>query len=337
MIIDDFDTDNEILIIAEIGNNHEGSYSLAEEMIGLAAEAGAGAVKFQTIVPDRLVSANETERIKQLSRFQFTYEQFENLAQTARQNGLLFLSTPFDLESAKVLDRIVPAFKVSSGDNNFYPLLEVLAKTGKPIIISSGLADLAGIAYSKAFIESVWHENNIVQEMAILHCISSYPVNPDDVNLNAINTLKGLGCTVGYSDHTLGIDASLYAVALGARIIEKHFTIDKNYSSFRDHQLSADPQEMSELVRRIKEAAVLLGSPNKQVQAGEETALISMRRSIVAIRDLPKGKVLTMEDITWVRPGLGLPPGQETRILGKQLIRSVKCGEQMLIEDFREE
>ncbi|MGE5417647.1 MAG: N-acetylneuraminate synthase family protein [Acidobacteriota bacterium] len=336
MKVDSFDIGKEVLVIAEIGNNHEGSFTLAEEMIGLAADAGVGAVKFQTIVPTKLVSVSETERIKQLSRFQFTYEQFEKLAQTAQKAGLMFLSTPFDIESAAILDRFVPAFKISSGDNNFYPLLEVIAGTGKPVIMSTGLTDMTGVAYSKAFIENIWREQNIVQDIAILHCVSSYPVGPEQVNLQAINTLKQLGCTVGYSDHTLGIDASLFAVALGARIIEKHFTKDKNYSSFRDHQLSADPQEMTELVKRIKELAVLLGSEAKELQTCEEAALLSMRRSIVADRDISKGSFLTINDITWVRPGSGLSPGQECRILGRQLNRSVKRGEQLLFEDFED-
>jgi len=331
MKIGGFDLDKDILIIAEIGNNHEGSYALAEKMIGLAAKMGAGAVKFQTIVPERLATVLDKERIRQLRRFQLSHKEFEGLSKVAKKEGILFLSTPFDIESVNFLKPLVPAFKIASGDNNFFPLIEAVAHTGKPIIISSGLCDLKQISKAKAFIERIWRKDRITQEMAVLHCVTSYPVKADEANLLAIRTLhKKLGVTVGYSDHTLGIDAAVLSVALGARIIEKHFTIDKNYSDFRDHKISADPKDFAELVRRVKETVMMLGDGRKPIQESEEVFLEKVRRSIVARRNLSKGDVINLDNIDWVRPGGGLPPGSEKSILGKVLKKPVKKGEMIL-------
>lgn len=333
MNIGTMDTNKKVVIIAEVGNNHEGSYTLAEELIGRAAEAGADAVKFQTIVPERLVSVQQTARIEQLKKFQFSYEQFAALKRVADSAGILFLSTPFDIESAFLLDTIVPAFKIASGDNTFFPLLETVATTGKPIIMSAGMTELNEIQASKEFIERVWQRNSISSELALLHCVVSYPTPPEEANLLAIRALHTLGCTVGYSDHTIGVQAAVLSVALGARIIEKHFTLDKNYSAFRDHQLSADPKDLQELVQRVREAELLLGEEIKHVQAVEAGNVGPVRRSIVAACDLPQGHVLRREDISWVRPGGGLAPGREGEILGKPLCRNVQSGEQILASD----
>lgn len=333
MNIGAIDTNAKVMIIAEVGNNHEGSYTLAEELVGRAAEAGADAVKFQTIVPERLVSAQQTARIEQLKKYQFSYEQFTGLKRTADSEGIVFLSTPFDIESALFLDTIVPAFKIASGDNTFFPLLEAVAKTGKPIIMSAGMTELDEIRKSKEYIEHVWKRESIVSELALLHCVVSYPTPPEEANLLAIQALRALGGTVGYSDHTIGVQAAILSVALGARIIEKHFTVDKNYSAFRDHQLSADPADLEELVQRVREAELLLGEETKRVQTAEAGNVGPVRRSIVAARDLPQGHVLRHEDISWVRPGGGLAPGSEDKILGKSLHRNVQSGEKILADD----
>lgn len=332
MKIGNFDLDKEILIIAEIGNNHEGSYTLAEEMIGVAAEAGAGAVKFQTIVPTKLVSATQKERVQQLTKFQLSYDEFEKLSRVAEQAGVLFLSTPFDLESAKFLNPLVPAFKIASGDNNFFPLLDVVARTGKPIIMSAGLTDLAQIKQSKAFIEQIWQTEHLTSELALLHCVVSYPTPPAEAHLLAIKTLHQLGVTVGYSDHTIGLEAAVLAVALGARIIEKHFTLDKHYSDFRDHQLAADPAELAQLVRRVNEAVELLGDPQKRIYDSEQTIGDKARRSIVARRELAEGTVVSWDDLAWVRPGGGLVPGSEQLVVGKRLTQSLQEGDMILLD-----
>ena len=333
MNIGDFNTDKKVLVIAEIGNNHEGDYSLAEEMIGRAAETGVGAVKFQTIVPDKLVSIRKEERIEQLERFRLSYDEFERLSKVAQKENILFLSTAFDIESARFLEHLIPAFKIASGDNNFYPLIEIVAGFGKPIILSCGLADLIQVNYTKAFIEKLWSDLGVSMEMAVLHCVASYPVPTSDANLGVIRTLeRELGCVCGYSDHTLGIEAAVLSVGAGARIVEKHFTLDKNFSDFRDHQLSADPKEFERLVERIREAEELMGSGAKVLLECEKDSKMAVRRSIVAARNLVKGEILQYDDITWVRPGRGIPPGQESQVLGRAVRRSVNLGEAITLD-----
>ena len=333
MKIGNFNLDKDILIVAEIGNNHEGSYSLAEEMIGLASEAGVGAVKFQTFQTEHYVSQNDQKRFNKLKSFELTYKEFENLNKVANQSGLIFLSTPFDLESAKFLNTIAPAFKISSGDNNFYPLLETVAQFGKPIILSGGLSELGQLRYAKSLIQKVWDDLKIKQNLAILHCVSSYPVPYEEANLSVISRLKKyLQCIIGYSDHTIGIEAATLSAALGARIIEKHFTIDKNYSDFRDHQLSADPEEMAQLVKKIHQIKILMGSGKKIIQPSEEVAAFAVRRSIAANRNLPTGTIINWDDLTWVRPADGLPPGKESLVVGKTLSKHLNMGEPITLD-----
>ena len=335
MKIANYDTEKKVFIIAEIGNNHEGSYSLAEEMIGKAAEAGACAVKFQTIVPEKLVSISQKDRIEQLKRFQLTYDEFERLNKVAKHENILFLSTPFDIESVHFLNSIVPAFKIASGDNNFFPLIEVIAQTGKPIIMSAGLIDLLEVRKTIDFISNIWNENAIDQDIAILHCVTSYPTALEEANLSTIKELQSLNVTIGYSDHTIGTEAAVLSVALGARIVEKHFTIDKNYSDFRDHQLSADPNEFSQLVERVEIASKLLGQSRKTVQESEKLVMEKIRRSIVARKDLDENTVLTLDDISWVRPGGGLAPGNEEMVLGKRLKVKVAAGELITLDNLK--
>lgn len=335
MKIGPVDLEQEVLVVAEVGNNHEGDIIRAERMIASAAQAGARAVKFQTIVPDRLVSVSQHDRILQLTRFQLSYRQFERLAEVAARHQVLFLSTPFDLESAHFLAHLVPAFKIASGDNNFFPLLEVVARTGKPVILSAGLMDLTEVEHTKAFLERIWADSNAAPGLAVLHCVVSYPTSPADAHLAAVQSLAGLGVTPGYSDHTLGIEAAVLSVALGARIIEKHFTLDKNLSDFRDHQLAADPGELAELVRRVKNAQELLGAGGKRQMPCEAEAALRVRRSIVAARDLEPNSLLQWEDFGWVRPGGGLAPGQEALLLNKRLVRPIRKGEMIGLADCR--
>ena len=336
MKIGNFDTDKQVFIVAEIGNNHEGSYTLAEEMIGLAAEAGANAVKFQSIIPKKLVSPKDMDRIAQLHRFQLSQEQTEKLKGIADREGVLFLSTPFALESVAFLNNLVPAFKVASGDNNFYPLLATIAKTGKPILLSTGMAGLAEIKEAVAFLHSTWKDQGIPStSLAVLHCVVSYPTPPAEANLLAIRTLQTLGMTVGYSDHTLGIEAAVLSCALGARIIEKHFTINKNYSSFRDHQLSADPPELKEMVARIRATQVLLGDGEKRVMDSERESRV--RRSIVAGRRIEAGEIITGKDLNWVRLGHGLEPGCEQSLIGKRVRATIDDGDAILLDNLADQ
>ncbi len=341
MKIGPVDLEKEVLVVAEIGNNHEGDFGLARDMIGLAAEAGAGAVKFQTIRAERLVSPSDPDRVRMLKKFELTDGQFRELSAAAERAGVLFLSTPFDPDGVKSLEPLVPAFKISSGDNTFYPLLETAARAGKPILLSTGLADLSRIGYAKALIERTWLEEGrrdlAADGLALLHCVTAYPTPPREANLAAIPRLRSeFGRTVGYSDHTLGIEAAVTSAALGARVVEKHFTIDHNHSAFRDHRLSADPKELAEMIRRIRETLILLGEEEGNPGPSETAARDAVRRSIVAARDLPAGHILSWPDLSWTRPGLGLAPGREALVLGRKTGREIGAGEMILPEILEE-
>ncbi len=254
------------------------------------------------------------------------------LAERAKEAGVMFVSTPFDIGSAEMLAGFAPAIKIASGDNDFFPLLGAVARTGKPVILSTGMLDLAGVERAKAHIEAEWAHAGIKGDLAILHCVAAYPTPDDQANLGAIRDLSKLGVTVGYSDHTLGIDAAVLSVGLGARIVEKHFTLDKNLSDFRDHKISADPKEFAEMVRRIRHAEAMLGTGVKRPMPAEEPNIPLVRRAIVALRDLEPGTVIAAEHLTWVRPRRGLEPGREAELVGRRLGLGVAKGDPVLPE-----
>lgn len=328
MQIGNVDLERRVLVVAEIGNNHEGDAAVAAELVERAAEAGADAVKFQTFAVERFVSPRDTARYQRMQKFELAPAQFEALAAHAQRLGLAFLSTPLDLGSADALEPIVDAFKIASGDNTFWPLIDRVAAKGKPVLVGGGLLDVAGLA---ATVERI---STAGAPAAVLHTVSSYPTPPEEAGLLGIAALRdGLDCVVGYSDHTIGVAAAPLAVALGARIVEKHFTLDKSFSDFRDHALSADPPELEELVRRVREAETLLGSHGKNVQPSELAGAESLRRSIVAARALAAGEELRSGDLMWLRPGGGVPPGDEAQLLGRTLRRAVALGEQLTLDD----
>lgn len=328
MIIGNRDTSRRVLVVAEIGNNHEGRFEVAQELVRRAAECGVDAVKTQTFRTEHYVSCQDAARFARLKSFELSEAQIGALSELAHSLGLLFLSTPFDLASAAVLEPLVDAYKIASGDINFYPLLARVADSGKPLIISTGASDLEQVARTVEFVRARWRERGVAGDLAVLHCVSSYPVPPAQANLRSIPFLADrLGVTVGYSDHVIGCEAAVLAVGLGARIVEKHFTLDKGFSDFRDHQISADPAEMRDLVARIGEASAMLGEFAKEVQPAERAAVAEIRRSIVAGGDLPVGLRLREADITWIRPAGGLPPGDEDRLVGRVLRRAVHFGE----------
>jgi N,N'-diacetyllegionaminate synthase len=329
--IGSFDTDREVLVVAEIGNNHEGNFEVAKRLVRAAAETGVDAVKFQTFRTEHYVSRSDSTRFDRLKSFELSYSEFAELSELARSLGLLFLSTPFDLESAEFLEGIVDGLKIASGDNDFYPLLERVSRSAKPMIVSTGLSDELQVDRT---LNCIRRNRETLDNVALLHCVVAYPVPDEQASLRSIPFLASrYGVTVGYSDHTIGIEAAVVAVVLGARIIEKHFTLDKNFSSFRDHQISADPADMKMLVANVRNASSLLGSSGKKIQAAEAPALTAVRRSIVAGRDLSAGHRLQLSDLTWIRPGGGLSPGQEDHLVGKRLRRAVVFGEPLGISD----
>ncbi len=333
MNIGGVDLDREVLVVAEVGNNHEGDMGRARELVLRAAEAGAQAVKFQTIVPERLVSRSQGARIEQLRRFCLNYDQFAELADVAARAKILFMSTPFDLESVRFLAPLVPAFKIASSDNNFSELLQAVAATGKPVLLSTGMADMDDVKRSCAVMEAEWRTRGAAPGLVLLHCVSAYPTPPESANLLAMRSLeRETGYPVGYSDHTLGIEAAVLSAALGARVIEKHFTLSRTQSEFRDHQLSAEPAELAELVRRVKFARAALGDGVKRLMPVEQGVAAAARRSAVARRALAAGHVIDHGDLDWLRPGGGVAPDSAAALIGRRLGRAVAAGDMITLD-----
>ncbi len=324
------DLNARILIVAEIGNNHEGNFDVACRLVEAAAASGVDAVKFQTFKTERFTSNADPARFERLRKFELSQDQFRALERLARERGLIFLSTPLDLESARFLAPLVDVFKIASGDNNFWPLIDYVANTGKPLIISTGMADMAHVERVAEHARAAGADGRL----ALLHCVAAYPAPAGELNLRAIPAMAtATGCPVGWSDHTLDAEASFAAAAIGARIIEKHFTLDKNFSAFRDHQLSADPPEMRRIVDGVRRIEQMLGAPVKAIQPSEQATCTPARRSIAAACDLARGHRLRAEDLMWVRPAIGLPPGEERRVLARSLVRDVKLGEAITEQD----
>jgi N,N'-diacetyllegionaminate synthase len=329
------DTDASIALVAEIGNNHEGSIALAEEMIEAAFTTGADAVKLQTFVPELYVSSVQVDRLEMLRRFALPDEDLQRLLSDYRSRGLTLFSTPFDLTSLHSLST-APLLKISSGDLTFTQLLEAAARAKKDIIISTGASTLFEVEEAVAVITRTWDEVGYQGGLAALHCVSAYPAPPEAVNLRAIGALRDAlpDVVIGYSDHALGIEVALAAAAAGARIIEKHFTLNKNFSDFRDHQLSADPGEFSQLRARLDVLDTMLGSGIKEPQDVETEMRTAIRRSITTTRELPAGHRLGESDLCIVRPGGGLIPSRLSEVVGQSLISDTSAGYSLVDGDI---
>ena len=321
------------IVVAEIGNNHEGNFDVARELVRCAVASGANAVKFQTFRTEAFVSPKDEARFQRLKKFELTPAQFGDLSRLAKSLGALFISTPLDLGSAGVLEPLVDALKIASGDNDFFPLIERVAHTSLPIIVSTGSSDWQRVRAAVECVRAI-RGARTAESLLVTHCVSCYPAPLDQVNLSAIPALASeFDVAAGYSDHTIGIEACVLAIAAGARLIEKHFTLDHHYSDFRDHQLSADPMELAELVRRARDAAVMWGRAEKTLQRCERDSAPAIRRSIVANRDLPAGHRVAFEDLAWLRPAGGLAPGREAEVVGRALKRAVAASERLTMAD----
>lgn len=332
MILCGKNLDRERILVAEIGNNHEGDPALAMQMVTAAADAGADAVKVQVIDPERLVNKCQVERIEQLSKFRLGMPTLLKMADLARARGIGFLASAFDEDSLLEISRLVDGVKIASGDLDFDQLLIVAAKTGKPVILSTGMGTLDEVRHAVSTVVSHLPEGRSPYDtLALLHCVSLYPVPLPAANLAAIATLHNtFNLTVGYSDHTLGIEAAIVSLAFGARIIEKHFTLDNTKSSFRDHQLSANPEDLRRLSEVLHKYEEIVGDGGKTTSAAELAAAQMARRSIVAARDLEAGTILALEDLAYVRPRNGLPPSASDSLIGRKLRSPLRQHEVLL-------
>lgn len=320
---------NKVYIIAEAGVNHNGDIETAKKLIEIAAESGADAVKFQTFKAEKLVtreaakaeyqkettSGHETQ-FQMLKKLEIDHDSHHVLFNHCRKHHIEFLSSPFDLESVDLLaDLGLPLFKIPSGEINNVPLIKKIARLNKKVIFSSGMSNLADIEFAlNLLLTNSCERRNI----SILHCNTEYPTPFEDVNLNAMITIQqAFKVEVGYSDHTSGIEVSIAAVALGARIIEKHFTLDKNMEG-PDHKASIDPAELKVMVRAIRNIEKAMGNGIKQPSVSELKNREIARKSIVAARDIKKGEIFNEENLTIKRPGNGISPSLWDQVIGKE-------------------
>ncbi len=320
---------SKIFVVAEIGINHNGSVSQAEKMIEAAAKSGADAVKFQSFRADRLLIPSRDRYAQQtdgaesayqmLRRCELSFEDQEKLKKHADDLGILFLSTPFDEESVDFLDSLgVPVFKVASADITHAPLLCHIASKGKPVLLSTGMSFLSEVA------DAIWNlKSSGAKEIVLMHCVSAYPAAPQSMNLRALQTLQSyFELSVGLSDHSEGILLPLVAVALGAVIVEKHFTLDKQANG-PDHKASIDPSELKLLVRSLRDVEASLGDGRKRPSAIEEECRLVSRRSIVAGVDIRANEPIAPWMLTYKRPGTGLEPRNCEKLIGMIARRNI--------------
>lgn len=326
---------NPCFIIAEAGVNHNGDVKSAKKLIDIAKDAEADAVKFQTFKAEGVVTEmvpmvayqQETLGIKKsqlemLRQYELDYTDFRRLKKYCDKKDIIFLSTPHTMDSIDFLDDLVPAFKFASGDLTNTPALMHAAKKCKPMILGTGMSTLSEV---KEALNSVYNQGN--KDVIMLHCTTNYPCPLEEVNFRAMQTMqKKLDCLIGYSDHTLGLMAPLMAVSLGAVLIEKHFTLDKNMEG-PDHKASLNPEELKEMVRTVRDVETALGDGTKQSTINEEKIKEITRKSIVAKIAILKGTMIENKMLDFKRPGSGIEPKLVKFIVGKVANKDIKKDE----------
>jgi|TARA_B110000305_G_C19452897_1_gene649083 N-acetylneuraminate synthase len=328
------------LIIAEAGVNHNGNLKIAKKLIDAAKKCGADYVKFQTFDPNLIttpesdlapyqkkIKLGETKQIKMLQKLSLTNDNFQELYLYCKKKKIKFLSSPFDIESINFLKNRIKMdfYKVPSGEINNYPYLKFLGKLNKKILLSTGMSKLKEINFAlRTLVNSGTKRNNIT----IMHCISDYPTNIKDVNLKFIETLKKISKNVGFSDHTMGNLPAILAVALKAKIIEKHFTLNKKMKG-PDHAMSLDINEFKTFVKKIRDAEIILGKNKKILTKGEKILKNFARKSLVAKNFIKKGERFNKFNLTTKRPGDGKSPILWNKIIGKKATKNFKKNEKI--------
>lgn len=336
-------------IIAEAGVNHNGDMNLAFRLIDAAAHAGAHAVKFQSFITEELITPQAPKagyqvettgqagsQYPMLKALELSADQHAALQDYCQASGILYLCTPYERTSADMLDRMdVAAYKIASTDTTNLPFLAYIARKNRPVILSTGMSSLGEVEQAIEVLERGGLEHKLV----LLQCTSEYPAPVEEVNLKAILTLQqAFGYPVGFSDHTQGIGASPWAVVLGAAVIEKHFTLDRNLPG-PDHRASLEPDELAELVRTVRQVQAALGDGIKRPMPSEIANKPRMQKSLVARRTIQAGETISAEDLTCKRPGTGLPPSFFDRVVGRRAARSIAADEMIALSaiDWRTE
>lgn len=338
------DTSRKIFIIAEAGVNHNGRLNLAYELVDVAKEAGADAIKFQTFKAEKVVSSkapkaeyqkkatsSDESQLEMIKKLELSFEDFVKLKKYCDKKGIMFLSTPFDHQSIDFLYNLIDIYKIPSGEIINYPYLKHIAAKNKPIIMSTGMTNLGEVEEAINTIRTV----NSEAKISLLHCTTNYPTSYEEVNLKAIQTLAiAFKLPVGYSDHTLGIEVPIAAVALGARIIEKHFTLDKKLLG-PDHKASLEPGELKEMIKAIRNIEKALGNGIKKPNKSEIEIIKVARRSLISTRDIRVGEIIKESDIIIKRPGTGIPPKFKEIVIGIRIINDIRQDEPFRWENFK--
>lgn len=329
-----------VYIIAEAGVNHNGSFDLAKKMVDVAKDAGADCIKFQTFVAENLATkkANKADyqkkttdqhetQLDMLKNLELTFDEFIKLSHYCNEKKIDFMSTAFDFQSMNFLEKLdVKKWKIPSGEITNLPYLIRIAKTNTPVILSTGMSTLNEVEEAIKILK-----RNGSKEITVLHCTTDYPTHYADVNLSAMITMKNeFNLPVGYSDHTLGINVSIAAVALGATVIEKHFTLDRSMDG-PDHKASLEPLELKEMIMGIRNIEKALGDGKKKPSESEKKNIEIARKSIVASKFISKGEVFTVDNITVKRPGNGISPMKWFEIMGQTAKKNISEDEMIEI------
>lgn len=322
------DLSEEILLIAEIGVNHEGSLEKAKELIGLAADAGADAVKFQSYTPEKFICADDAERLERVGRFGLSEIDHHELAKVAKDKNVYFFSSAISEDWVPLLAELGEAIKIASADITFEPVIRAAAATGRIVILSTGGSTIEEVDQAVEWVRDEVSDALLKDRLILLHCVSSYPTPMEEANLNSIPFMAARypNITIGYSNHALGREVVNAAVVLGARVIEVHFTDEKEGRDFHDHKLSADAKDISYFAEMLPKLAKVGGAVDKKPQECEREIVPIIRKGLIAAKDLPVGHTLSATDLNYARPSTGFPASALPDVCGRILNVPIKAG-----------
>lgn len=321
------DLGREVAIVAEIGVNHEGDVEAASRLLRLAAESGADAAKFQSYTPARFIAADDAERRARVGRFGLDEAAHRRLAREAADLGIQFFSSAITEDWVPLIAELSPAIKIASGDLAFEPVIRAAAATGRIVLLSTGLGTTEEIDRAVGWVADEIGDAALEERLVLLHCVSAYPTPLEDASLLAIPYLaQRYGLPTGYSNHVEGPEAAIAAIALGAQVVEVHFTDRRDGRTFRDHALSLDPPMLRSLTDIAQAMRAARGRHGKTVQPSEAPGRLAVRKGLVAARDLPAGTVLAAGDLAYARPATEFAAGDLPSVLGRRLVSAVAEG-----------
>lgn len=339
-----------VFIIAEAGVNHNGDIKTAKKLIDVAVESGADAVKFQTFKAEKLVTGTASKagyqientgtgesQAEMLKRLELSPEMHSELFSYSSDKNIIFMSSPFDEESADMLDDLgMEIFKVPSGEITNKQLLQHIAAKGKDIILSTGMSFLEEVGKAVSWINELWSGTEKKPQLTLLHCVSSYPADVEDSNLLAMKTMEeAFGFPVGYSDHTLGIEVAVAAVAMGAKVVEKHITLDKNMTG-PDHKASLEPDELRSMITAIRNIEMAIGTGIKKPAKSEANTREIARKSLIAKKEIKSGETILSDDIEIKRPGTGISPEFKEKVAGMKAKSDIASDSVISWEDLKD-